>query len=75
MRLPLFFHFVLQLTCVPAVKLPLLTEFIQAAMPEGTQLKIFPFDEEHANSRFVPDHDLIAKMKELEELGGPPEDE
>jgi hypothetical protein len=33
-----------------------------------------PFDEDHYNDRYVPDHDLKAKLKELEELGGPPED-
>lgn len=70
------FCFAFQLLNVPAVKLTLLAEFIQAAMPEGTQLKIFPFDEEHEKERYVPDHDLAAKMKELDELGGPPtEDE
>lgn len=40
-------------------------------MPEGTTLNVFPYSEEHEKERYVPDHDLNAKIKELDELGGP----
>lgn len=59
---------------VLAVKLPLFIEILQAGLPAGTTLHVFPFDPEHYKERYVPDHDLIAKQKELDELGGPPDD-
>ena len=59
---------------VPATMLPVYSEVLQAGLPEGTELKVMTFDENHYNDRFVPDHELEAKLKELEELGGPPED-
>lgn len=60
---------------VPAIKLPLFIELIQAGLPPGTTLNVFPFNPEHYKDKFVPDHELIAKQKELDELGGPPIDE
>lgn len=60
---------------VPAVKLPLFLELIQAGLPAGSTLNVFPFNLEHYKERYVPDHDLITKRKELDELGGPPDDD
>lgn len=60
---------------VISFKLSLLIELLQSGMPEGTTLKVFLYSLEHENEKYVPDHDLIAKMKELDELGGPIIDE
>lgn len=59
---------------VEAVKLPLYIELIQAGLPEGSTLNVLSYSEEYENEKYVPDHDLIAKMKELDEMGGPPPD-
>lgn len=64
----------LQIVQVDSSILPLYIEALQAALPGGSKLSIFHYDPEHEKDKYVPDHDLISKMKELNELGGPPED-
>ncbi|XP_065215592.1 uncharacterized protein mRpL48 [Planococcus citri] len=64
----------LKIVNVDSLVLPLYIEVLHTALPEGSKLSVFTFDPEHEKDRYVPDHDLISKMKELDELGGPPRD-
>ena len=63
--------FNLKLHQVPSTKLSTLAELLQALVPPGVTCSIVHHTEEMDRARYIPDFEIKALQKQLEELGGP----
>lgn len=62
---------VLQLNDLPSAKLGIVIEIVQALIPPGVTCTITERTEADEKDRFIPDFELLALQKQLDELGGP----
>ncbi len=65
-----YFSYV-QLIDLPATTAPIFFHIIQAALPEGVEMKVKPHEDADEELRYVPDLELKQLKSELDALGGP----
>lgn len=62
-----------QVVDIPATIMPIFIEAIQTGLPEGVDMKVELYTNEHDENRYIPDLELKDLEAKLEEMGGPRE--
>nr|CAG4637552.1 EOG090X0MUO [Ceriodaphnia reticulata]SVE73355.1 EOG090X0MUO [Ceriodaphnia reticulata] len=60
-----------QIVDLPTTTAPIFFTIIQAALPEGVEMKVKPHEDVDEELRYVPDLELKQLKSELDALGGP----
>ncbi|PNF38672.1 hypothetical protein B7P43_G01218 [Cryptotermes secundus] len=60
-----------QVIHLPSTVGSILFEVLQTALPEGVSMTVHEHKEEHEETRYIPDAELLELKSQLEELRGP----